>query len=91
MLSGQVRCRDAVQLRQEMMELPAFREKVELPGWRELVDLAPQLMHAPRSLGQHVGGMILSNCPISEMVPVRTGATEGRFIMDWDRESVAQR
>ena len=51
--------------------------------------MAPQLMHAPRSLGQHVGGMVLSSSPIPEMVPVRAGATEGRHIMDWNKDSVA--
>ena len=55
----------------------------------KLTELAPQLMHAPRSLGQHVGGMVLSSSPISEMTPVRAGATPGRYIMDWNKDSVA--
>ena len=46
-------------------------------------------MDAPRSLGQHVGGMILSDRPISGMVPIRDGAIEGRYIMDWNKDSVA--
>ena len=46
-------------------------------------------MHAPRSLGQHVGGMVLSDSPIPEMVPIRQGAIEGRYIMDWNRDSTA--
>ena len=72
-----------------MRELPAFRERVESPGWRDLVELAPQLIGAPKGLGQHVGGMILSSSPIPEMVPVRAGAMEGRYIMDWNKDSVA--
>ena len=72
-----------------MLSLPAFRDRVEAPGWRNLVELAPQLMHAPRSLGQHVGGMVLSDSPIPEMVPIRAGAIDGRFIMDWNKDSVA--
>ena len=58
-------------------------------SWRNFAKLAPQLIGAPKSLGQHVGGMILSSSPIPEMVPVREGATEGRYIMDWDKDSVA--
>ena len=46
-------------------------------------------MHAPRSLGQHVGGMVLSSSPILEMAPVRAGAIGGRYIMDWNKDSVA--
>ena len=72
-----------------MAELPASRDKVEAPGWRDLIQLAPQLIDAPKGLGQHVGGMGLSSTPIPEMVPTRAGATEGRQIMDWDKDSVA--
>ena len=89
MLSRQLHSHDARDLRGEMLELPAFREKVEAPGWRDLLQLAPQLMHSPRSLGQHVGGMILSDSPIPEMVPIRESAIEGRHIMDWNRDSTA--
>ena len=88
-LSRQLHSHDGAGLREEMLALPGFRDSVDSPGWRELVELAPQLMHAPRSLGQHVGGMVLSSSPIPEMVPVRAGATEGRHIMDWNKDSVA--
>ena len=72
-----------------MLELPAFRDRVEARGWRDLIELASQLMDAPKSLGQHVGGMILSDSPISGMAPIRKGAMEGRYIMDWNKDSVA--
>ena len=58
------------------------------PGWRTLAELAPQLIGAPRSLGQHVGGMVLSSSPIPELAPVRAGAMDGRYIMDWNKDSV---
>ena len=87
--SRQLHSHDGAGLREEMLALPGFRDSVDSPGWRDLVELAPQLMHAPRSLGQHVGGMVLSSSPIPEMVPVRAGATEGRHIMDWNKDSVA--
>ena len=88
-LSRQLHSHDGAMLREEMLALPDFRDRVDAPGWRELTELAPQLMHAPRSLGQHVGGMVLSSSPIPEMVPVRAGATQGRYIMDWNKDSVA--
>ena len=81
--------RDGARLRDEMLALPDFCDRVDAPGWRQLLDLAPQLMHAPRSLGQHVGGMVLSSEPLPELVPVRAGATPGRYIMDWNKDSVA--
>ena len=88
-LSKQLHSHDGAMLRDEMLTLPGFCDRVDAPGWRELTELAPQLMHAPRSLGQHVGGMVLSSSPIPEMVPVRAGATGGRHIMDWNKDSVA--
>ena len=88
LLSKQVQSHDGG-LREAMLEAPAFRERVDAPGWRELTELAPQLLHAPRGLSQHVGGMVLSDSPIPGMVPIRDGAIEGRFIMDWNKDSVA--
>ena len=89
LLSKQLHSYRAEDLGQEMRELPTFRDKVDAPGWRDLVQLAPQLMRAPKLLSQHVGGMILSSSPIPEMVPTRAGAMEGRYIMDWNKDSVA--
>ncbi len=89
LLSKQIHSHDGARLREEMEQLPAFRDKVDAHGWRDLIALAPQLMNAPRGLGQHVGGMILSDAPIPELVPVRAGAMEGRYIMDWNKDSVA--
>ena len=88
-LSKQLHSHDGAMLREEMLALPVFCDRVDSPGWRELTELAPELMHAPRSLAQHVGGLVLSSSPIPEVVPVRAGATLGRHIMDWNKDSVA--
>ncbi len=79
---------DAKTMGEEMRQMPDFKGISEAPGWRTLAELAPQLIGAPRSLGQHVGGMILSSSPIPETVPVRAGAMDGRYIMDWNKDSV---
>ena len=89
LLSKQLHSHDASDLRDEMAQLPDFRDRVDAPGWRALLDLAPKLMDAPRGLSQHVGGMVLSSSPIPEMVPMRAGAIDGRYIMDWNKDSVA--
>ena len=89
LLSKQLHSHDAADLRDEMAQLPDFRDRVNAPGWRDLLELAPQLMDAPRGLGQHVGGMVLSSSPLPEMVPMRAGAMDGRYIMDWNKDSVA--
>ncbi len=88
-LARHIQSHDGRALGQEMLALPAFRDRVGAPGWRDLVELAPHLMNAPRALGQHVGGMVLSDSPIPAMVPIRAGSIEGRYIMDWNKDSVA--
>ena len=89
LLSKQLHSHHAVDLRGQMLELPAFRDRVDAYGWKNLIEISPQLMGAPKHLSQHPGGMILSSTPIPEMVPVREGAIEGRYIMDWDKDNVA--
>ena len=89
LLSGRMHDENMSALAERMSDIPEFRECMETAGWRNFAELAPQLIGAPKSLGQHVGGMVLSSSPIPEMVPVRAGATEGRYIMDWDKDSVA--
>ena len=89
LLSRRLHSHNAGELREEMLRMPDFRDRVDTPGWRDLLDLAPHLMNAPRGLNQHVGGMVLSSSPMPEMVPMRAGAMEGRFIMDWNKDSVA--
>ena len=89
LLSKKLHSHHADDLRKEMLRMPDFRDRVDSPGWKDLLDLAPQLMDAPRGLSQHVGGMVLSSSPMPEMVPMRAGAMEGRFIMDWNKDSVA--
>ena len=88
LLSRQGLSGDAALLGEDLRRLPDFRDLCEAPSWRMLIELAPQLMGAPRSLGQHVGGMILSSSPIPELAPVRAGAMDGRYIMDWNKDSV---
>ena len=89
LLSKRLQSHSAGELREELLRMPDFRDRVDTPGWRDLLDLAPHLMDAPRGLSQHVGGMVLSSTPMPEMVPMRAGAMEGRFIMDWNKDSVA--
>jgi error-prone DNA polymerase len=77
----------ASNLREEMAVLPEFRDKVGAPGWRDLIRLAAELDGFPKYLAQHPGGMIISSTPLTEIVPVQPGAIEGRYVMQWDKDS----
>jgi error-prone DNA polymerase len=52
-----------------------------------VVDLANQLMKAPRHLGIHSGGMILTERPIGEVCPIERARMEKRTILQWDKDA----
>ena len=80
--------RDGVSLRDEMLSMPDFRDKVAGPLWQHLIDLAAHLEGFPRQLAQHPGGMIIGSSPLTEIVPVQPSAIDGRYIMQWDKDSI---
>jgi error-prone DNA polymerase len=43
------------------------------------------LQNFPRHLSQHVGGFVISEEPISELVPVENAAMEDRTVIQWDK------
>lgn len=78
----------ATGLRAQMEKSPHFRGKVDSPVWRDLVQLSAEMDGFPKYLGQHPGGMILSTTPLIEMVPVQRGAIDGRYVCQWDKDSI---
>jgi error-prone DNA polymerase len=72
----------------EMSMYPEYAGKIDAPIWRDLIDLSKQISGFPRHLSQHVGGMVISTKPIVELVPVERAAMEGRFLCQWDKDSI---
>ena len=72
----------------EMARYPEYAGKRDAPIWRDLIELAEQISGFPRHLSQHVGGMVISTKPIIELVPVEQAAMEGRYICQWDKDSI---
>ena len=75
-------------LEAQMQKMPHFKGKIEAPVWRDLVRLAWELDGFPKYMGQHPGGMILSSTPLIDIVPVQRGAIEGRYVCQWDKDSI---
>nr|WP_300338401.1 error-prone DNA polymerase [Actinomyces sp.] len=59
----------------------------EVPG--PVLDVADRLLLLPRHLGVHSGGMVLAAQPVTEVCPVRWAATEGRSVLQWDKDDCA--
>jgi len=50
--------------------------------------LSTQLQGFPRHLGQHVGGFVLTQGPLTRLVPVENAAMPERSIIQWDKDDL---
>ena len=50
--------------------------------------LAQQLMGAPRHLGQHPGGFVLTRDRLDDLVPIEPATMKDRQIIEWDKDDV---
>jgi len=87
-LSRQVDWGSAKGLKDQMQKSPQFQSKIDTPVWRDLIRLAWELDGFPKYLGQHPGGMVLSSTPLIDIVPVQRGAIDGRYVCQWDKDSI---
>lgn len=58
------------------------------PHLRRVLALTQQLIGMPRHLGQHVGGFILTEGPLTETVPIGNGAMPERSFIEWDKDDI---
>jgi len=52
------------------------------------LELSQRLMGFPRHLSQHVGGFVLTDGPLTALVPVEPAAMDGRSIIQWDKDDL---
>ncbi len=55
---------------------------------RMLVRLVRQLLGFPRHLSQHVGGFVITETPLCEIVPLLNGAMADRTFIEWDKDDI---
>ena len=53
-----------------------------------LVTLLRQIDGCPRHLSIHSGGMLITGAPLAEIVPLEPATMPGRFVCQWDKDSV---
>lgn len=58
------------------------------PYLRRVIAIARQMSGMPRHLSQHVGGFILTERPLTEMVPIGNGAMPERSFIEWDKDDI---
>ena len=47
-----------------------------------------KLLNFPRHLSQHVGGFVLSETPLDEIVPIHNAAMPDRTFIEWDKDDL---
>ena len=64
-----------------------------VPGAHDIpervLEYAGALMKAPRHLGIHSGGMVLTERPVGEVVPIEHARMEKRTVIQWDKDDAA--
>ena len=60
----------------------------EAPMLRKVLWLTAQLIGMPRHLSQHVGGFVIADAPLHELVPVENAAMADRTIIQWDKDDL---
>ncbi|WP_374029588.1 DNA polymerase III subunit alpha [Bdellovibrio bacteriovorus] len=57
--------------------------------WKLFLAMAQQLHGFPRHLGIHTGGFLITQDPITEMVPVEKATMNDRYVIQWNKDDVA--
>ncbi|MFM2119651.1 MAG: error-prone polymerase DnaE, partial [Pseudomonadota bacterium] len=55
---------------------------------RQLITLTRQLIGFPRHLSQHPGGFVLTEGPLSQIVPIENAAMPERTVIQWDKDDI---
>jgi error-prone DNA polymerase len=61
---------------------------IDNPQIAQLRELVDQILQFPRHLSQHVGGFVLTQGRLDEMVPIHNGAMPGRTFIEWDKDDI---
>lgn len=67
-------------------------EKVGLSGEdtaiKHTLALSKEIRGFPRHLSQHVGGFVISDPPLSELVPIENATMAERTVIEWDKDDI---
>ena len=55
---------------------------------KQLLRLTGELLGFPRHLSQHVGGMVITQGPLCELVPIENAAMDDRTVIQWDKNDL---
>ncbi len=76
-------------VRKELSGIEEFAPYFSKVTFQEYLSICRQLEDYPRHLSIHNGGILISSCPLTELVPLERAAMPGRVVCQWDKDSVA--
>ncbi|MEC9341391.1 MAG: PHP domain-containing protein, partial [Pseudomonadota bacterium] len=77
---------DGNQVRAERLREAGFDP--DHPLIRRLTALVGEIIGFPRHLSQHVGGFVISQGPLHELVPIENAAMAQRTVIQWDKNDL---
>ena len=60
------------------------------PVMRRLLYLVRELIGFPRHLSQHVGGFVISDAPLYQLVPIENAAMPDRTVIQWEKNDLEE-
>jgi len=79
----------AKELEQDLAGIDEFLPYLTSVPWQEFTSLCREIYDFPRHLSIHNGGMLISSCPLTEIVPMEKATMPGRIVCQWDKDGVA--
>lgn len=55
---------------------------------KKILNLSDELVGFPRHLSQHVGGFVLTESPLHEIVPIQNAAMKDRTVIEWNKDDL---
>lgn len=64
------------------------RFNISQDQWSLILSLVEQLHGFPRHLGIHTGGFLITDTPLTEIVPVERATKNGRYVIQWNKDDI---
>lgn len=78
----------ASNLREKALKINEFRDNAKSLPWQQFLSLCEQIADFPRHLSIHVGGMLVSSCPLVDIVPLEPATAPGRVVTQWNKDDI---
>jgi len=74
-------------IEEDLRRIEEYKRYFDSKIWQDFISLCRAIADFPRHISVHVGGMLISSSPLTELVPLER-APIGRIICQWDKDGV---